>query len=221
MEKKWWFIGAGVIGIVLALLVFNTLPGTGDPTDSIKGKVTFDEAEASLRAGEAPVARMPDRGGATARLRPEALRRNVAKAPHGGLLVREDGVRSGGNPVSQALVASRSTPEGLYAGRAQAPFALIRRQLMLTEEADAKAMANQIGNLIADLRDMRRNPNPDGWDALENQMASWSDRIAHSDYAEEEHVGQSIERLEGILEEFHTAKEEQENAADDLDEESP
>ncbi len=221
MEKKWWFIGAGVIGIVLALLVFNTLPGTGDPTAPIKGKVAFDEAEASLGAEEAPVARMPDRGGVTARLRPDALKRNIAKVPPGGLAVREDGVRSGGNPVSQALVASRSTPEGLYAGRAQAPFALIRRQLMLTGEADAKAMANQIGNLIADLRDMRRNPNPDGWDALEGQMESWSNRIANSDYAEEEHVGQSIERLEGILEEFHVAKEEQENGADDVDEESP
>ena len=221
MEKKWWFIGAGVVGIVLALLVFNTLPGTGAPADSIRGKVAFDQAEVPLGGEEAPVARMPDRGGVTARLRPDALRKNIAKVPHGGLLVREDGVRSGGNPVSQALLASRSTPEGLYAGRAQAPFALIRRQLMLTGEDSAKAMANQIGNLIVDLRDMRRNPDPDGWDALENQMESWSDRISNSDYADEEHVGQSIERLDGILEEFHTAKEEQENAANEADEESP
>ena len=52
-------------------------------------------------------------------------------------------------------------------------------------------------------------------------MESWSDRIANSDYADEELVAPSIERLEGILDEFHTAKEEQENAADDAHEESP
>lgn len=220
MNKKWWFIGAGVAGVMLAMLVFNTLPGGERSSDPIKGKVEFDRAEPSEGADEGPTARMPDRGGATARLRPDAQRRNLSKPPPGSLLVREDGIRSGGNPVSRALVESRSTPEGLYAGRAQAPFALIRRQLMLTGESEAKLMANQIGNLIADLRDMRRNPNPDDWDALEDQMEAWSDRIANSDYVEEEHVSESLDRLDGILDEFHAAKEAEANAPEE-EEEAP
>ncbi len=220
MNKKWWFIGAGLVGVMLAMLVFNTLPGGERSADPIKGKVEFDRTADPAQAEEGPVARMPDRGGITARLRPDAPARMIAKPPPGSLLVREDGVRSGGNPVSRALVESRSTPEGLYAGRAQAPFALIRRQLMLTGESEAKLMANQLGNLIADLRDMRRNPNPDDWDALEDQMESWSNRIANSDYVDEEHVGQSLERLDGILDEFHAAKEAEANA-EEQEEESP
>ena len=42
MNKKWWFIAAGFLGVMLALLVFNTLPGSGRSTDPIKGKVEFD-----------------------------------------------------------------------------------------------------------------------------------------------------------------------------------
>src|SRR5687767_14889111 len=108
--KKWWLIGAGVVGIGLAVVLFPR-PDTGaDPA----------------------VAEDPQFAGRAERLNNGVVRPGVDPATVRGRTPVDQ--RNGPTPMAAENAKRRAMPEAVYAGRATAPLAMIRRELFLMED---------------------------------------------------------------------------------------
>lgn len=187
MQQKWWLIAAGVIGIGLAVLLFPR-PDTGDappadPTNThpldFKGEKSADGA--TLAAG-------------TARVEPPRSTRRASRPE----------ARLGPNPVA-AEIASKRSPEGIYAGRLSGPWTVVRRQLtLMKDDAEAQAFAAELEPLVTELRNLRRDPESGDYAQLEARQKELLVKArAHEAWMADATYAASIDRVEQIIAEYH------------------
>jgi hypothetical protein len=201
MQQKWWLVAAGALGIGLAILLFPK-PDTGDdiPSANPENRRPLDFKGQSPDKAERPV--LPNGPKRRPILPGEPANPALMRRP-----LEEGHVRRGPNPIAAETIKRRSQPESLYAGRASAPFSMIRRELLLMGTDESKEIANEMASLISDLRSQRRDPDLFPWDELEGRMNGMGDQLKGTDYMSNEQISQSLTRLDGILVEYKEAAE--------------
>lgn len=191
MQQKWWLVAAGVIGIGLAVLLFPR-PDTGGDVPAADPRNT-DPLD--FKSGDRP--RVIARGvpGPDGKIDPRGVRRDV-RSP-------ED--RLGPNPVAADLAKRRGTPEAIHAGRASGPWTVVRRQLMLmNDEEGTSAFSAEVEAVVLALRNLRREPEGGDYAALEAQQKDLIARIrANEAWMSDPVIVASVDRLDGILAEYH------------------
>jgi len=204
MDKKWlWLAGASVIGLILAILMMPS-PDTGSDIPeldrTIKNPRDFS-GDPEVAAVTPPPIKPGEPPHPGKRTRPEApgtpnIRRDLIPTDN----------RAGPNPIAAQVLARQMEPESVFAGRASAPFTLIRRQLLMNGSDEAKEIADDAADLIGSLRENRRNPEAHDWADLDDQMQTIANQLRGSEYESDPHIAQSLERLDSILAEFDAAK---------------
>lgn len=196
--QRWWLVGAGVIGIALAIVLFPR-PDTGgvvpqpDPTNNQPLNFQRPSPDDPGTADD-PLARKGlSRPGAD----PTKIR-----AIHDRKSIKPE-ERNGPNPLAAESARKRSQPEAVYAGRASAPFTLIRRELLREDTDESRALAEEMTLLITDLRSQRRDPDSFEWGALETRMKESADKLRGTNYESNADIAQSLVRLDDILNEYH------------------
>ncbi len=184
MQQKWWLIAAGVVGIGLAVILFPR-PDTGEriPEADMTNADPLNFQEPGQEKTE--VSRPGPR----------------SKAVKRGLTHRE--LTKGPMPMAQAGNRRKAAPEAIFAGRASGPWTIIRRQLILTETEEGKALADEIAPLVADLRSVRRDPMALDWEEVVARQLSMADRIRENEtWMADETTQKSVDRLDSIFEEI-------------------
>ncbi len=194
--KRWWLIAlAGVLGIGLAVLLVPR-PDTG--------------GEAPERAQHLPRIKGSDVPEVTGQedWHPERVRQGAEDGP--GRTVRtgpmeRDGQGVGeGNPLSQATVEARNTPEMRSITRAATPWVQITR-LLRGAEGDplAAELADESNQLVKELRDARREPWNLDYQEYASRQQSLVGAIRQSGSMDPE-LDKALQRVEQIMAEYDT-----------------
>lgn len=202
MQQKWWLVAAGIVGIVLAVLLFPR-PDTGsdvpppDPTNTRPLDFKADQAAQKREERRRSTRTLP--------LRRDAMGERTEVGALGERRLSEG--RGGPNPIAAELAKRRGAPDAVYAGRASGPWTMIRRQLMTQQKdnPEAQAIAEELGTLILDLRNKRRNPDEgEDYAVLEARQKELMKRVrAESSWTEDPVVAASLGRLDEMLAEYH------------------
>lgn len=189
MQKSW--IAVGVVGVVAVVLAFLLLPspdtGADVPErDRVQGEVALQApggAGGPVTAG----GRVGDR-----------------ELPDGMTPAEDDGVGVVGEHPGSAAMARRSQPDAVAAGRASAPWSLVRRQLLESGEAEYKEMLDETAKMIATLRETRRNPETHDFDQLIEQQRELAARIRALPANKDPQVSGALQRLDEILADYES-----------------
>lgn len=103
--------------------------------------------------------------------------------------------------------AWRSRPAALYGNRVMAPFSSIRYVLMKEGSPEARALADAIATgPVEQLRGVRtsdvEDPLTDMIPGIRQELA----RLEASDFAEDDQIAKSLDRIEDTLQEFEKVK---------------
>lgn len=139
MNPKAWIAGAGALGVVLAVMLFQA-PDTGA---AVPERATTTKA-VTRAPGDAP-----------------AVRERAEVPPP---VAVED--RAGPSRANAEAAERRSQPPAVLAGRLSGPWTMARRGLHRVGTDDATAVADDISALILKLRDTRSNPEAHSLESL-------------------------------------------------------
>jgi hypothetical protein len=184
MRQRWWIAIVAVVGVGLAILLFPR-PDTGEALPDGGGAVA--SADPAAASGKAPTAR--------------------PKLPE----VDPTRVRTGVKPGMEDLVAKRNRPEAVYASKLVTPFSSIRYTLVKEGSEPARALADEVGKVMADLRTMRLDPDAMAWADLEAKTNAMMAQVKASPFASNEQIVRSSQKYEDYLAEYRTAKEAEAN----------
>lgn len=113
-------------------------------------------------------------------------------------------MQPGPNPIAAQQLARTTNPEAVYASRITGPLAMMRRSLMLTEDPEAKPLADEAMTLITDLREVRRDPAAADFSALETRVVDFVGRVKASTWGPREDLKMPMDRIDQFLTEYHT-----------------
>lgn len=154
--QKWWLVGAGVVGVALAVLLLGRPFDTG-------GEVAPPEGPGSvvIADGEVPqdgVIRGADGGSRSGLTRPGVER--MVRDGAGSADIVATGELGAGNPLARRTAARRDSPEARFASRTLAPWTQVRREIMgaAPDDPEAEALVTEVNELLEDLRVLRRDP---------------------------------------------------------------
>lgn len=190
--RKWMLIGVAALGGVVSAFLLLPSPDTGAAVADLDRAGRLEAAERAGPKGS-PVPPVPKavpsgrvtRGG-----------EGVAKDPGVGV--------KGASELAAAGVERRSQPDAVTAGRASAPWSLIRRQILRNEDEFSKEVVlPESAELIAELRKLRRDPESVDFDALEKRQLALSSRIRGSDLAQNTEILGALDRLDELLASYH------------------
>lgn len=174
MQNKWYVLA--VTGVALALAVLM-MPWR-DTGDSMTG--TENTNPVAFKRGPEPV---PGRRVITAEKRLE--RPSAVLGP---------------NPIAARLVAERNTPEAMTAARMSAPWTIVRRELILSGNEEAKKFGEGLAPLVVDLRNLRRTPKEHDFSELMGRhRATMAELKTHEDWVDNDVIQQQIARLDEVL----------------------
>lgn len=188
MQKSW--IAVGVVGVLAVVLAFLLLPSPdtgGDVPERERVQGGVDLQAPGVTGGPVVAGAKPGRTDAGDGENPE------------------DGERVGvvGEHPGTAALARRSQPDAVAAGRASAPWGLVRRQLLAAGNPEYKGMLDETATMIASLREMRRDPESHDFDELIKQQRELAERVrglpAHK---EDPQVSGALQRLDEILADY-------------------
>jgi hypothetical protein len=194
MKKSWIVvIGAAFVGMALAagLLLIVPMNTGGDVDDyereavdgpQVMGRVPVDPAK--------PVMTRPQPDGT------EPTRSPVTNRETTGRRLNEDAV---------ALQERRAQPDAVWAGKCSAPWSLVRRTLLHTEDPFGKEVLEQSAGLIQDLRQARRDPDAADFADLEARQTELVSRIRASEFGSDPQVSAALDRLDNVFAEYHEA----------------
>lgn len=205
--QKYWLIGAGVVGVVLAVVLLGRpLDTGGEITTTTDGPVTLtDNGELAQPGGlvrdasgtpvpnDVPVAVEgvthsdgPVRAGGTAMVRPGIT------PPDPTTMV------AGANPMAQRAAARRDTPEARLAAQTTAPWTQVRREIAKAagDNPDANALIGDVQTHLDDLRATQRDPQAVDFADVARRQAELSSRVRQSAFYNSE-----VERMLVLVEE--------------------
>lgn len=184
MQQRWWVVLVAVVGVGLAVLLFWP-PSNGGKVEggAHEGAVSFDGNIAGQ--GAAAVNPNAPRGAPPPIARPGA---NITA------------------PGEAEQVAKRSRPESVYASKLVSPFSAIRYALARKDTPEAKALMEEIGTLMGDLRIMRQNPDAMTWAELQAKTDALIAKVEGSPWGTEETVQKGVERYRAFLAEYEVAR---------------
>ncbi len=192
MRKSWIVvIGAALGGMALAAGLLLLVPmNTGGDVDGYE-RENVDSPDVMGRVPvdpEKPVMGRPGPDGASDR--PPKMHE-----PSGKRL----------NEKAVALQERRAQPDAVWAGKSSAPWSLVRRTLLHTEDPFGKEVLEKSAGLIQDLRQARRDPDAADFEDLEKRQTELATRIRESDFASDPQVVAALDRLDDVFEEYHEA----------------
>lgn len=185
MQQRWWIAVVAALGIGLAVLLF------WPPSDG--GKV--DGATAGGPAGFEGGA--PVNGAAAINPNVGGRRDRPPLAPPGANLTA---------PGEAEQVAKRARPESIYASKLVSPFSAIRYALAQKGTPEAKALIEEIGTMMGDLRTMRQEPDTMPWSALQAKTDGMVAKVAASPWGSDEIILKAVDRYQAFLAEYEVAK---------------
>lgn len=109
-------------------------------------------------------------------------------------------------PGMAELIEKRNRPEVVYATKLVTPFSAMRYNLSRTGADDAKALADEIAATMAELRNMRTNPDGMAWADLQSKTDAMINKVAASPYGSDESIVKSITKYKGFIAEYEAAK---------------
>ena len=206
--QKWWLVGAGVVGVVLAVVLLGRpLDTGGEITTTTDGPVTLTEQGEVAQPGGLvrdaagnPVvvddpqqvaagvthSDTPIRSGGTAMVRPGL----TPPDPHNMV--------AGANPMAQRAAARRDTPEARLAAQTTAPWTQVRREIAKAagDDADASGLIGDVQTHLDELRSTQRDPQAIDFDDVSRRQAELTSRVRDSKYYNSE-----VERMLVLVEE--------------------
>ncbi len=205
--QKWWLIGAGVVGVVLAVVLLGRpLDTGGEITTMTDGPVTLTEDGEGAQPGGLvrdaagnPVVADPQEvaAGVTAsdlpvRVGGQAMVRPGFTPPDPSKMV------AGANPMAQRAAARRDTPEARLAAQTTAPWTQVRRELAKAagDDPTAGALIGDVQTHLDDLRSTQRDPQAIDFDDVARRQSELSARVRQSPYYNSE-----VERMLVLVEE--------------------
>ncbi|MFT6819814.1 MAG: hypothetical protein ACJATT_003638 [Myxococcota bacterium] len=205
--QKWWLIGAGVVGVVLAVVLLGRpLDTGGEITTMTDGPVTLTEGGEGAQPGglvrDAAGNLVPDgeqavAAGVVASDRPirvggQAMVRPGFTPPDPTTMV------AGANPMAQRAAARRDTPEARLAAQTTAPWTQVRREIAKAAGDDpaASALIGDVQTHLDDLRSTQRDPQAIDFSDVERRQTELSSRVRQSPYHNSE-----VERMLVLVEE--------------------
>lgn len=201
--KRWWLIGvAGVLGIGLAVLFIPRPDTGGDAPDRAQHLPRLQGSDIPPVTGEEDW--HPDRVRQEGEEGDEGGSERVARiAP----AERRTGGAGEGNPLSQATMEARNTPEVRSITRAATPWTQITRLLRGAEGNPlAEGLADQSHQLVKDLRDARREP----WDLDYQEYVSRQKALAgaiRQSGAVDPEMEKALNRVDQIMREYEAELE--------------
>ena len=205
MQNKWLYGAAALTGILLALLLLP-LPYTGSSSISRVAKAPTEMAPPSVPEAPNTPEEAPDgeeaeedleEPPAEGLLRPDVREGALTRGP----IVKPADELAGPNPLAAENAALRQRPEAIVAGQLTSPLTLVRRNLLQSEDPEQKELGRHVNQLILDLREMRRDPESQDFDALRSRVQDTLEQIG-SYSADDEEIQQSMERLVNFLSEY-------------------
>ena len=188
--QKWWLIGAGVVGVGLALLLLGRPFDTGTdigPMADVDIQLTDHGPGAqpgglirggglAVEPGIEPTAVV---GGAAGLVRAStAMVRPGARLPDPSVQIQ------GANPMAQRAAARRDVPEARLAARTTAPWTQIRREIAKAagDDPNASALIGSVQSMLDDLKHTQRRPQSVDFADIQEQQTKLMDEIKSSPY---------------------------------------
>ncbi|MEZ4316040.1 MAG: hypothetical protein R3F61_00980 [Myxococcota bacterium] len=145
----------------------------------------------------------------------------VGEAPPPRPLIGRPGVEPGAAPTTMRTgettevnahaaegVERRAKPDAVAAGKASAPWSLVRRTILDHTDEESEKFKEEAAQIIADLRQLRRDPDSVDFAALEQRQKDLEQRIRASQHGGNPTIGGALDRLDTIYDEYHQASEE-------------
>jgi hypothetical protein len=207
MKKGLMAAGAGLIGIVLAVFLFQR-PDTGGevkaPERAAKKSIVYDvqpdDGEPILSA-RPPTADGEPRG---------TLERPGGADPFFQPASEAPTEYNGPNPFAAEAAAKRALPEAVQSGKASVPWTLIRRNLLRVDSPEGQELGAVANQLVLDLRSERRDPDAFDYVELETRQKDLLTKIRASSFMEDAEIARMGDRVDEVLAEYYQIKEEQE-----------
>lgn len=190
--QKWWLVGAGVVGVGLAVLLLGKPFDTGEDVGALNTPdVNLPEpvqmGDEGLIRGAAGVRDASGVGRVT-----EATAGNPGTGSSSGSATTIEGEeapsRYGGNPLARRADARRDVPEARYASRVMAPWTEVRRQLAANggDNESTRALADEIDGMLEDMKQLRREPSEIDFEALRATEVRLLEQVAGNPHANDE-----------------------------------
>ncbi|MCB9675996.1 MAG: hypothetical protein H6737_12810 [Alphaproteobacteria bacterium] len=194
MRKSWLVLAVvAFFGVVLAFVVFAlTMSGTG-------GDVPESERVAIDLTGPDRTRPAPVRTDKPFMARPGADPADPDDDGNGMHEPTDNPI----NPIAAPGIERRAQPDAVAAGRATAPWSLVRRTLLDQKDELALEALDQSAQIIADLRQARRDPDSVDFAALEQRQVDLANRIRESQHGSNPTIQGALERLDSVLAEYH------------------
>lgn len=205
--QKWWLIGAGVVGVGLAVLLLGRPLDTGEDVGPVAGPgVELPDQGPGAQPGG--LVRGADGGGDDAEpgtvragqplTAPPAVRPAGMMVRPGAAEINPETLTPGANPLARRAAARRDTPEARYAARTTAPWTQIRREISKAAPSDpaAQELVGEVQSLLDELRVTQRNPQSVDFEDLRTQQDSVVSKVRSSPWYNDE-----IDRMLVLLEE--------------------
>jgi hypothetical protein len=183
--QKWWLIGAGVVGVALAVLLLGRPLDTGEDVGASTG-VRYDAQGRLIPGSSEGVVRGPNGEPLPAG---EVGPDGAPALTTGSIAMIKDGTRPNaiGNPLARRMAEARATPEGHFASRTQAPWTQVRREIAgkAPDDPAAAELVAEVNDVVTKLRETRRAPTTMDFEALATQQKDLMARIRQSPYHDE------------------------------------
>lgn len=157
--QKWWLIGAGVVGVGLAVVLLGRPLDTGEDVDPM-GEVDVVLSENGERAQPGDLIGRVQTPGAdvdgvpSPSVIPGDRPRNTTMVRPGSQPIDRSKMVSGPNPMALRAARRRDTPEARLSARITAPWTQVRREMAKAAGDDPNASA-LIGDVQAHLEDLK------------------------------------------------------------------
>ena len=207
MKKGLMAVGAALLGIVMAIFLFQRPDTGGDvtvPKRPDTKSIVYDV--------------QPDEPGPIG-VRPPSLEGGEPR----GTLQRPGGVEpffeapsqdpteyNGPNPFAAEAAAKRALPEAVQAGKASVPWTLIRRNLLRVDTPEGQELGAVANQLVLDLRSQRRDPEAFDYAELETRQKELQEKIRGSSFMEDAEIAKMMDRVDEVVAEYYQIKGEQE-----------
>lgn len=115
-------------------------------------------------------------------------------------------MRQGGNgvnPIAAEGQQRRAQPDAVAAGRASAPWSLVRRTVLKNDDAFSKQLLEESATIIADLRQARRDPDSVDFAELEKRQMDLAVRVRESSIGANPTLVGALDRLDTIYSDYH------------------
>lgn len=189
--------GAGVVGILIAFLVFPSPDTGGDVPD----RVIAAQTEAPSTPGMELPTEVEEGNGMATRpmLTPTTGSRtlNPSEFPRGT-------VENGVNPLAAGLIEHKNTPDAIFAGRFSGPWTLLRRDLLRQEGAEE--VAGRVNELVGDLREARRDPEKADFTTLDQRQRQLLAELRGSMWVNDD-VSRNLDRIDQLLAEWDESRQ--------------